>query len=92
MKNLYEKAYYKKREYKKKIKEIEKKQKEDLLKIERELDYHKQKLLCDKKDFLIQTEIDTIEFIKMQRNHDLVTYYHKIVNFFLKKNFRNQIA
>lgn len=79
---LYEKAYYKKREYKKIHKALLLQQEDIASKYEREIIYLKQKLYSEKKDMLTQTDIDVKLFNKMQKNHDLITYHHKLVRKF----------
>ncbi len=78
---LYQKAYYKKREYKKKHKELLLQQEDITTKYEREIMYLKQNLYSDKKEILTQTDVDTKSFNEMQKNHDLITYHHKLVFF-----------
>lgn len=85
LQSLYEKAYYKKREYKKNFKTLKESHEDIIRKFEREIMYLKQKLYSDKKDIGIQTDIDCTQYLLMQRNHELVTYQHKLVNSYIKK-------
>jgi hypothetical protein len=79
LQGLYEKAYHKKRQYKKNYKELVIQQDEIASKYEREIIYLKENLYSEKKDILTQTEIDSKLFNKMHKNHDLITHHHKIV-------------
>jgi len=77
--NLYEKAYHKKRSYKKNYKELIVLKEDLVLKYEREIMYLKQNLFTDKKDILVQTEIDTDKFKEIRKNNDLVIFHKKLV-------------
>ncbi len=79
LQKIYEKAYFKKKNYKKTINSLHVQQDEISRKYERENIYLKQKLYSEKKDTCIQTDVDLNLFIQMQKNNDLVTFYHKIV-------------
>lgn len=73
---IYQKAYFKKRDYKKKL--IEKDQ--EIIKVsdnlQMEITFLRNKISVDKEAVSVQTDIDFYEFNKMRKNHDLI-YIHK---------------
>lgn len=78
--NLYEKAYYKKRKYKKNVKELNI-QKEDLIiKFEGEINSLKKNLFLDCKEIYVQTDINLESFKEIQKNNDIVVFHKKLVS------------
>ena len=75
---MYQKHYFKKRELKKELKELKDDNGKDKYRLEKEVIFLRDKLMWEKTDIAVQTDIDLFNFKKMEKNHEIVVFQKRL--------------
>jgi hypothetical protein len=75
---MYQKHYYKKRNFKKQVIDLKEELGKEKYRLENEIKFLREKLIWEKHDLAVQTDIDINYINKMQKNHEIVIYQKRL--------------